>query len=191
MFSYIVPTTIFHQNNQDNQNNDQLICISPSVTTIGQYTLDFNYRNETWITSRYIFLYYFTPVLFGGVNIPLKGFKNETDIYGEFFPESQIYFRIRFAGSSFILSGVRLSSSHIRCLKGSNSFTGKGLVKSFEVSFNGFDFTNIEINIISLESGLHEWKKVPIVLGNQNKAISVLPESVINVVSKSVICNGR
>ena len=120
MFSYVVPTVqVNHSmsNGQNGMKDDQVTCTTPMVATTGQHSLDLNYRNEAWISTRYTFNYYFTPLFLGGVNIPLRGLKKETDVYGEFFPEGQLYFKIHFSGSFVLLSGVRVSSSHIRCLK--------------------------------------------------------------------------
>ena len=93
------------------------VCIAPQVNIIGQYSLAVSYKGETWISTKYSFTFYLNPVFFNGVNIPLKGLLNQTDVYGSLFPHGSVYCKVVYADSYVLLLGSGISSKQIRCLK--------------------------------------------------------------------------
>ena len=114
--SYVVPTSVLTSlltSVRDKDKFDEKYCITPSVTQSGIYTLDLNYNNETWITTKYQFNFFTPPLFFSGVYFPLKGPISDLNVYGEFFPESQVYFKFIFKNSFLLLAGNRISSSHV------------------------------------------------------------------------------
>ena len=95
---------------------DEIKCVTPPVEAEGTYLLDLKYGNKIWISTKYVYSYFHTPVFFGRVNIPLKGPHTDTNIHGQLFPASQVYCKMIFSSSHLLLSGMWISSNHIRCL---------------------------------------------------------------------------
>lgn len=99
--------------------NNEITCIAPPVKAIGRYTLDLNFNNNIWISTKYTFHYYLTPYFFNSITINIydKNFLFDFDVFGENIPLELIYCRIGYLSSIFILSGIRFSDTHLRCLQ--------------------------------------------------------------------------
>lgn len=96
------------------------VCNTPQVNSIGRYSLAVSYKGETWISTKYSFTFYLNPSFSNGVNIPLKGLLNQTDLYGSLFPHGSVYCKVVYAESYVLLVGSGISSTQIRCLKVNN-----------------------------------------------------------------------
>ena len=235
--SYVAPAV-------KSNSEDEVKCLTPRVEAAGTYLLDLKYGNKIWISTKYLYSYFHTPVFFSRVHIPLKGPHTDTDIYGQLFPASQVYCKMIYFSSHLLLSGMRISSNHIRCLmvggkhlschcmaslfrfllndfqtpandgsvsllspinnriliapSTSNSFSfqgvddisSRGLVKSFQVSFNGFDFTDIEIHFIKPRSESYLILDTPVEPFDRNDIIAPI-EELLPTITLNQICNGR